>query len=147
MATDDVTIRKARHDDVPAIKVLADANRHALGFVLRSALVAGVRAECVLVAEAQAVGVVGFVHYRHRRDDQTTMYQLCVDSAFRGNGVGRRLVCALAAQARELGKVRIRAKSPSDSPSGAFYEAFGFVLVGREPGKKRDLNVWEYLLG
>ncbi len=69
-----VIVRKAQAEDLDAVKALADANRASLGFVLRPALADGIEAGWLLVAE-RGGRVIGFVHYRHRKDARTTIYQ------------------------------------------------------------------------
>jgi GNAT superfamily N-acetyltransferase len=130
-------------EDLNSIKVLADANKAALGFVLRPALAAGIKKGWVLVAENCNQRIIGFVHYRHRQDSQTTLYEICLDEDWRGNGVGRSLIGALSDEAAILGKDRIRLKSPVDLSANGFYQALGFTLLGVEIGKQRRLNVWE----
>jgi len=142
MDTNEVRVRKACAEDLDAVKALADANKSALGFVLRPALAAGIQRGWLLVAE-QAGQVIGFIHYRHRQDSRTTLHEICVDETWRGNGVGRLLVQALAAESEALGKLCIRLKSPADLPANEFYRQMGFTLVGVEQGKRRRLNVWE----
>jgi ribosomal protein S18 acetylase RimI-like enzyme len=142
MDTDKTRVRKACAEDLDSIKALADANKSSLGFVLRPALAAGIQRGWLLVAE-HAGHVIGFLHYRHRQDSQTTLYEICVDKAWRGNGVGRSLVQALAAESEAMGKVRIRLKAPTDLPANVFYRQVGFILAGVEWGKRRQLNVWE----
>jgi len=145
MGIDEMLVRKARAEDLDAIKVLTDANKSSLGFVLRPALADGIQRGWLLVVE-QAGQVIGFVHYRHRRDSRTTLYEICVDEAWRGNGVGRSLVQALAAESEALGKVCIRLKAPADLPANEFYRQTGFTLVNVQEGKRRQLNVWEIRL-
>lgn len=145
MGADNVRVRKARVEDLDAVKALADANKASLGFVLRPALAAGIQRDWLLIAE-RAGQVIGFVHYRHRQDSQTTLYEICVDEASRRNGVGRSLVRALAVESQSLGKARIRLKSPTDLLANKFYQQLGFELVGTEHGKRRPLNVWEMII-
>jgi N-acetylglutamate synthase-like GNAT family acetyltransferase len=142
MSTDKIQVRKAHAEDLDAIKALADANKSALGFVLRPALAAGIERGWLLVAEYAGL-VIGFIHYRHRQDSQTTLYEICVDKAWRGNDVGGSLVQGLAAESEALGKVRIRLKAPADLPANKFYRQMGFTLANVEQGKRRQLNVWE----
>ncbi len=141
MSTDNVRVRKARADDLDAVKALADANKASLGFVLRPVLAAGIQRDWLLVAE-RAGQVIGFVHYRHRQDSQTTLYEICVDEASRRNGVGQSLVQALAIESQALGKAFIRLKSPTDLPANDFYRRLGFVLTDVQQGRRRQLNVW-----
>jgi ribosomal protein S18 acetylase RimI-like enzyme len=145
MGVDNMRVRKARAEDLDAVKALADANKASLGFVLRPALAAGIQRDWLMVAE-RAGQVIGFVHYRHRQDSQTTLYEICVDEASRRNGVGRSLVQALAIESQALGRACIRLKSPADLLANKFYQQLGFELVGTEPGKRRPLNVWEMLV-
>jgi len=147
MNPDRVRIRKAQMGDLDAIKSLADANKTAIGFVLRPILLAGIQKGWVLVAEASDEGIVGFTHYRHRLDEQTTLYEICVHEAHRGNGVGRALVQALAAESAVMGKTYVRLKAPTDIPANQFYKAIGFTLTGIAPGKWRQLNSWELSIG
>jgi ribosomal protein S18 acetylase RimI-like enzyme len=145
MGADNVSVRKARAEDLDAVKALADANKASLGFVLRPTLAIGIQRDWLLVAE-RAGQVIGFVHYRHRQDSQTTLYEICVDEASRRNGVGRSLVQALAVESQALGKASIRLKSPTDLPANEFYQKLDFALVGTEQGKRRPLNIWEKLV-
>jgi N-acetylglutamate synthase-like GNAT family acetyltransferase len=142
MGIDNVHVRKARVEDLDAIKALADANKASLGFVLRPVLAAGIQRDWLLVAE-RAGQVIGFVHHRHRQDSQTTLYEICVDEASRRNGVGRSLVQALTAESRSLGKIRVCLKAPADLPANEFYRQLGFALTDVQQGKRRQLNVWE----
>lgn len=140
----DMLIRKAESRDLSTIKRLADENRTTLGFVLRPALAAGIEQGWVLVAEKEDGELAGFVHYRHRLDEQTTLHEICVAERFRIKGIGRRLVVTVASEAAALGKTHIRLKAPVDIPANAFYLTIGFVLEHTEPGKKRPVNVWTY---
>jgi len=147
MTDSDISIRKAEIQDLTAIKQLADENTIALGFVLRPALVAGIERGWLLVAErSNNEDVVGFVHYRHRRDSQTTLYEICVQQHHRRQGIGIALISALSAEASAFGKTHVRLKAPADIAANDFYQAVGFALAGMEPGRKRNLNIWNYVL-
>jgi ribosomal protein S18 acetylase RimI-like enzyme len=118
----------------------------ALGFVPRSAFMAGIQHGWVFVAEMIYEGLIGFAHYRHRHDAQTTLYEICVHESFRGYGVGQAMLKALLTEAAIQGKEYVRLKAPTDIAANNFYKIFGFTLVGTEGGKKRSLNVWSYPL-
>lgn len=135
-------IRQATAEDIPAIKRLADANKLALGFVHRAGLLDGIAHRWLLVAEIHQ-DIVGFVHYRHRRNEQTTLYEIVVAETWRGTGLGRTLIAALSADAQRHGKAVIRLKTPDTLPANGFYQHLGFCLVGQETGRKRRLNIWE----
>lgn len=141
MSSSSVYLRKANITDLDAIKRIADANQHALGFVRRATLKRSIEKGWLIVAEDECI--VGFVNYRHRRDTQTTLYEICVDKSRRRVGIGRALIRALVEEALGLGKTRICLKSPFDLPANQFYEAMGFTLIGIQPGKCRLLRVWE----
>jgi N-acetylglutamate synthase-like GNAT family acetyltransferase len=139
-------IEHAHIDDLDAIKKLCDAHRVELGFVMRPSLISAVKAKEVLIAYNTSSKVrvcLGFVHYHHRRDLQTTLYHLAVNSEARMNGVGRGLVEALREEARDRQKNVIRLKCPETLPANFFYAKVGFVKVSTEPGKSRPLCVWE----
>jgi len=134
-------IRSASPEDLDTIKKIADAHKHELGFVLRPALARSIEREELLVAE-NTNGVIGFVDFHHRRDKQTTLYHIVVESAYRGNGIGRALVEALIANARQEGKSYIQLKCPQDLAANEFYRRLGFRRVATDVGERRPLIVW-----
>jgi ribosomal protein S18 acetylase RimI-like enzyme len=136
------TIRKAEQKDLDSIKAIADANKDAIGFVLRPALAEAIGQGWVLVAEGNGQ-LIGFANYRHRQDQQTTLYEICVAEDYRGNGVGRALLDTLVKESHRLGKTIIRLKCPADSRANDFYDSLAFVRVGFEQGKRRKLILWE----
>lgn len=139
-------IRKATPEDISAIKVIADKNKDTLGFVLRSTLLENIARSWVLVADVGGQ-VVGFVNYRHRRDEQTTIYEICVARAYRGQGIGQALVGALTQESVSQGKVFIQLKAITTIPANRFYERYGFTVLRVESGRKQPLNVWRLGVG
>lgn len=135
------TFRKAKLSDLDPIKALADLHRNELGFVLRPALEKSIIENEIIIAEARKV-LIGFAHYRHRRDQQTTLYHIVVHADFRGHGVGKRLIKALHKEASERGKKHILAKCPVSLEANKFYSRADFNLDRTEDGKSRPLNVW-----
>lgn len=136
-------IRKAVSDDLDGVKQIADQHKQELGFVLRPALAKAINDDSVFVAEAQGQ-VVGFVHYHHRRDLQTTLYHIAVVESYRKMGVGRALIGALQAESRAQGKAHIMLKCPQELSANVFYKQCGFLLTGVQAGKHRPLNVWQW---
>lgn len=136
-----LVVRKATKKDLDAVKELADSHRNELGFVLRPALVRSISREEVLIAE-NSTGVMGFVEYHHREDEQTTLYHIAVIPNYRRKGIGRALVDALRSEAKLLGKRKILLKCPIDLPANGFYSRLGFQSVRKEEGKARNLHVW-----
>jgi len=140
------TIRKGRPSDLDIIKAIADASRSAIGFVPRPALARGIECGWMLVAQSRQE-VIGFANYRHRQDQQTTLYEICVAEGHRRGGIGRALLRALIKESRNVGKTVIRLKCPMDSEANSFYRRVGFVQSSQQPGKIRPLTCWERQLG
>jgi len=134
-------IHNATTADLDRIKSLADAHKNELGFVLRPALAASIDRGEVIVAK-NTTGIVGFVEYHHRHDDQTTLYHIAVRPDHRRQGIGRQLVKALIHDAGECHKGFIQLKCPVDLEANRFYERLGFSQVDIQPGKHRNLAVW-----
>jgi ribosomal protein S18 acetylase RimI-like enzyme len=133
--------RKAEPKDLEVIKTIADEHRDELGFILRPALAESIRREEVIVSE-NGSGIIGFVEYHHRRDEQTTLYHIAVASDYRRRGIGRSLVSALREEARAFDKRVIRLKCPVDLPAQDFYARMGFQIEGEVEGKARRLVLW-----
>jgi ribosomal protein S18 acetylase RimI-like enzyme len=140
-----VKIRHAIPEDIDAIKQLADAHRHELGFLRRPALLEAIQRQELLVAQNRK-DIVGFVEYRHRRDQQTTLYNVVVRPDHLRHGIGRDLVFALEKEAQQRNKLCILLRCPEDLPANGFYTNMGYEKVGVEEGKLRRLNVWRKCL-
>ena len=141
----DLEIRQATLSDLNAIKELADAHRHELGFVRRSGLARSIERGELFVAQ-NGQGVIGFVEYHHRRDGQTTLYHLAVQAGHRRRGIGRRLVQAMIHDAHQHDQEFIQLKCPVDLEANGFYQQIGFARIDLQPGKRRDLAVWQLSL-
>lgn len=140
----EIVVTKAEHSDIDSIKQIADLHRKELGFVRRPALVEAIARSEVLIAK-QNGNIVGFVEYRHRRDEQTTLYNIAVPLEYRGLGIGRRLVQTLLTEAKERNKKYVSLKCPVDLTANQFYEVLGFHLYEIESGKQRQLKIWRWL--
>jgi ribosomal protein S18 acetylase RimI-like enzyme len=143
--TNEFVVTKAILSDIDNIKQISDTHRKELGFVRRQALIEAIGRSEVLIAK-QNGNVVGFAEYRHRRDDQTTLYNIAIVPKYRRLGVGRNLINSLVAEARERNKRFISLKCPEDLAANQFYEALGFQLHEIEPGKQRRLKIWRWFL-
>ena len=141
----EVSVRKAIPKDIDTIKLLADAHRKELGFVRRPALIEAIRRGEVTVAQTSEA-VVGFVEYHHRRDEQTTLYHICVAPEHQRQGVGRSLMEALRTEAGQKDKSVILIKCPADLPANQFYESVGCCTRGEEAGKNRLLLLWKFIV-
>lgn len=134
-------IRTANRRDLNAVNAMANSHRRELGFVRKVTLTASIDQNEILVAENNDQ-IVGFVHYHHRRDEQTTIYNIVISSQKRLHGIGKRLITALVRESRSLNKQWIVLKCPSELPANRFYRHIGFRRWQKEPGKRRALIVW-----
>ena len=134
-------VRKAQVADIDGIKQIADSHKRELGFLRRPSLLASIGRDEIFVAEANNK-IVGFVEYHHRRDEQTTLYNIVVEPDYRGLNVGRGLVEALIHETQSYDKKFILLKCPTDLESNGFYESLDFAIHIIENGKRRPLNVW-----
>jgi len=116
------------------------AHRDELGFVNR--------AQCEekdLFTVERDGRVVGAALGNHCvRKPQTTLYELAVLPEYRREGIAEELVDRMAADSPHE---KLVAKCPETLPANDFYAATGWERVGREDGKNRALNVWEYQIG
>jgi len=137
------TLRKGTLTDLDAIKALVDQHKKELGFVTRPALHESLeRAEIFVAIGMHSTHITGIVHYRHRRDGQTTLYNLAVAVASQKIGIGHALVDSLYAEAITKKQRLILLKCPQVLPSNTFYKHYGFTCTAIEPGKKQPLNIW-----
>lgn len=91
-----------------------------------------------LLASVRHTGdVMGFVHYRIRRDGGKTIYEIAVAKEARRMGIATALLDAVG--------VPVRLKTNAGNrESNAFYRASGFRLMGVTLTKKgKPMNVWE----
>lgn len=116
---------------------LFQSHRDELGFVNRAQC-----REKDLVTIRRGGDVVGAALGNHCiRKPQTTLYELAVDSEYRRNGIASLLVDKLASDSPHS---KLIAKCPADLEANAFYEATGWDRIDVDPGKSRELNVYEY---
>lgn len=137
-----LTLRKATLQDLDSIKTLVDQHKTELGFVIRAALEKSIGTSEVIVAVDLKGNLVGFVHYRHRKDGQTTLYNIVVKPVCQGQGIGSKLLDWLSQESRERKQEFILLKCPIHLPANEFYQDYGFTVSTTEKGKKRPLNIW-----
>ncbi len=138
----EVTYRKAGYRDLDRIKKLADKHKEELGFIVSAALVRSIGSSEIIVATRSDDELLGFVHYHHRKDGQTTLYNIVVNQPWRRQGLASRLIGELCLEARELGQRFVLLKCPIELPANDFYHSYGFDLSHGENGKHRALNIW-----
>ncbi len=143
-----ITIREALQEDALAILALSEASKDELGSISqhRQWLNQQIDSGQVFVAETNEGEVVGFVVFNHNllaEDEHTTIYYLCTDSSYRRRGIGKRLMEAVAVDARLYGKKRITLKCPTQLPANHFYQSIGYTLQESETDHESGpLNVW-----
>jgi ribosomal protein S18 acetylase RimI-like enzyme len=145
------TIRGASMEDVPSILALADANKDELGSLGQHPkwLTERIYRGEVFVADDgnMIIGFVCFQHELHSEDAQTNVYYLCTDIAYRGLGVGKLLMEALAVDARLYGNKLITLKCPEHLLANHFYRSIGYEREGSEADCRGvHLNVWRLKL-
>ncbi len=67
-------------------------------------------------------------------DEQTPELSIAVVPSQRSRGLGRELIEALLDDAREAGYAQVSLSVEKDSPAVAFYERYGFEVVGESDG-------------
>lgn len=142
-SSNDATLRKATLQDLDAIKQLMDEHRNELGFVIRAALERSIISSEIIVAIGDNEELLGFVHYHHRRDGQTTIYNIVVRQVQRRQGIGRKLLDELKLEASNLQQQFMFLKCPEQLPANKFYRDYGFLLTETQKGKKRELSIWQ----
>lgn len=134
-----VSLSVSKFDRVGEAKAVSNKYKQELGFVNSAALAESDSRQCLEVLKG-----VGFAHFHHRRDGQTTIYSLAVLPPEKLAGWGRLLFYRVLCSAIESRSNCIVARCPEDLHSNGFYRSIGFELAGVESGKKRRLNVWRY---
>ena len=124
---------------------MVNEHKNELGFVRKVTLDASLRQNEIFVAESDGK-IVGFLHYHHRRDLQTTLYHVVVSLQQRRQGIGTLLLKSLIKESRSRNKRWIVLKCPVNSPANHFYHQIGFYHWRIEPGKRRALNVWKLVV-
>lgn len=140
------SVRGGELKDIPSCKVIADAHRENLGFIVAATFTDAIRRGQLLVAE-HANEVVGFVRYNHRvRGDETALYDICVAASAQRQGIGRLLVERLSESCRLHGRRTIILRCPETLPANGFYAHLGFQRITIEPGRRRPLVLWRLTL-
>jgi GNAT superfamily N-acetyltransferase len=143
----DVSIREARLSDAEALARLVTQ----LGYpttsdqaARRAAGIIGRLGNRVLVAEAGGE-VVGWIHVAEsvtlESDPAAEIAGLVVDEAFRGAGVGARLVAEAESWAAGQGYARMRVRSNvKRNHARRFYERAGFTVTKRQRNFEKPLE-------
>ncbi len=146
------SVQEASGEDAPAILALAGVHRDELGAVIQHGqwLLQQVERGEVFVArtgEGKIVGFVVFTHESFRALENTIVYYLCTNKEYRGQGIGKLLMEAVASDARIRGKKALELKCPAHSQANTFYKSIGYELRQSEADREGNrLNVWTLLL-
>lgn len=143
-----VRIREASQEDAPAIMALSAASNDELGSISqhRQWLIQQTDIGEVFLAETDEGELVGFVVFNHNpfiEGEHTTIYYLCIGSTYRRRGIGKRLMEAVAVDARLYGNKCITLKCPTQLPANHFYQSIGYQLEGSGTDHEgARLNSW-----
>lgn len=130
--------------DLNNIKEIADNNKKNIGFISRPMLEESIIRKQLFIS-VEDNQITGFINYRHRNDNQTTIYEVCVNDKYRLQGYGKALMNAVLNESLALGKKYIQVKCPSDLDANIFYFNSGFIIKNtRERTKFKKLIVWQY---
>ena len=100
----------------------------------------------VLVAESAGDVCGSAVIFFRRGSDSARLYSIAVDHAFRGRGVGERLIDAVERAAIEHGSARLRLEVRQDNPAAIrLYEKRGYARTGSIADFYEDgADAWKY---
>ncbi len=116
-----IDIRKGVVSDAEACQKMLRQHPKSFGFVTLLSLREAADKESLYIARVNG-DMVGFVSFRACRDGWQTIYELCVDEAWHGKGVGRALLYSVPTP--------IRLKCPTDlEASNRFYKNAGMKLI------------------
>ena len=150
----DIVIRPLNHENLCAAQRLVDAtfphypwlNRRLFfsvsdpQFLYRWALSVGWQITSLsdwvaLDADNRVIGTVGVYTYRKDNNEACWLSWFCVDSGFRGNGLGKKLLQFAIQLARQAGKKYLRiytSTHPSEANAHALYYKKLFKVTGKE---------------
>ena len=121
---------------------LGRANKKTLGFLRDSAFVDYAKRRGILVALSPQGACMGYVMYR-RPHQQIAVAHLCVDPAWRGKNVAKKLVDYLSQANRELYGIGLWCRR--DYQVSHMWPKLGFVAKGDKPGRSQEgklLTFW-----
>lgn len=136
-------IRNARVEEVDEIqKRVFRPNSKYVGFVMKVSLSESAQRGTLLISETNGE-IDGAINYRITLKGYLTIYEIATSPSAVGRGVGTQMIDQL----KSLG-IDIKLKVTEDNVvAHNFYEKVGFVLVGREQGRKRPLRVYMWSSG
>lgn len=149
MVRGELCVRRARPDDLDALLLLEQRSfssdrlsRRQYRRHLDSA-----SARVLVAVDAQQLLGACVLFFR-RRSQLARLYSLAIQPELRGRGVGRALLDASVAAAREHACLALRLEVRTDNaPAIKLYQQAGFVRIGRLDGYYEDgADAWRYEL-
>ena len=127
--------------DAHDVDELMKRNSQTLGFLPRKALDEYIRQRTAIGAKAPSGQLAGYLLYA-ANPFRFRVVHLCVDDAFRAQGVARRLVVALRGAATT--QIGIRLHCRRDYPANDMWPVLGFLPLGEKPARSpgRRLTLW-----
>lgn len=135
------TVEFASPNDLDELKRIAHRFRKELGYIIGPILKQGIAERRIVVARVQGV-LAGFIHFRHKKDLTTKIYQICVETSCQRSGVGTAMMEAIVNEAREKQQHLVSLYCPEDLDANKFYESNSFARTLMFPGRKRSLVEW-----
>ena len=136
-------IRYAIESDIQSIKKLADLHKKELGFTNIAIIRDAQQHNQIIIIEQEDI-IVGFIRFRLRKDDIVVIYEIVVGP--KRMGYGTQLLRHFIKISKESNKQYIRLKCSIELGANLFYKKMRFHLIGSESGKKRELNIWQYVI-
>ena len=139
--TTEVSISQLALSDADAVDELMKRNSQTLGFLPRKALDEYIRQRTAIGAKAATGQLAGYLLYA-ANPFRFRLVHLCVDNAFRGQRIARRLVDALRGAATTQTGIRLHCRR--DYRANDMWPTLGFLPLGEKPARApgRRLTLW-----
>lgn len=132
--------RFAIEADVDRVKAIAKQHEKEIGFLTTGMLRTMIRDnKCVLIE--QDASIVGFCNFNFRRDRIAVIYEIAIDAAHQGSGLGGKLLRGFCELAKRKRCYMVRLKVIEGTPANRFYDRHGFKVIGTEASKRTTLLV------
>jgi len=138
-------IKWAKTEHLDLIDNLQKQHRNALGFLTTEAILHKIAEQKVLIALRDSK-FLGYAIVGSNMQPNLRLYQLCVEKACRGIGIGSKLMRAVEACAVEGSATSVILRSASDLKVNELWAKRGYTCICVEKGGKttnRRINVWK----
>ena len=123
---------------------LGDANKKTLGFFTEGAFRESARNRVILIALNPQKNCIGYLLYRPvRRSNIIVIVHLCVNPAYRGQGVTKKLVNFLSQKTQNFYGIKLKCRR--DYGIDGMWGKLGFIPLNDRPGRSKEgklLTVW-----